>query len=101
MVCQFEIFMPYFLTYFSGVFVVYILFPWSNLTGYRRVALTILPLSSIALYCIYEGIISYFCIDLSDRSDVLIAWPTVGGVALLYLIRLLLVMVTVFESDGH
>jgi hypothetical protein len=92
--------MLYFICYFLVAFLAYLIFPWSKSNKFRRVTINALPLVSISLYIFYEWAMLTSCSQMNIRLDIFFTWPTVGGILLLYVIKLVLVKQKDPENDG-
>lgn len=88
MICEFEKYMPWFLSFFVGSLLVYVFYPWFRSNKLKRVAIHLVPLAVVFSYLVYEYKMQVSCTQMNVRMDVLFCWPVIVAILILYFLKL-------------
>ncbi len=95
MTCNFEPMIEYFFVLWGVVLIVYMFFPWSKSTRMKRYVIHFAPLLCVFTYMFYEYKMLSECSQMNIRIDLLIAWPMLAIMLVLYLAKVF------FLKDGN
>ena len=85
MICDFEKYIPWFIGYFFGTLIIYLVFPWSKKSGLKRISIHVIPLSVVIMYLVYEYNMLMRCTQMNIRIDIFLCWPLISTILVLYL----------------
>ncbi len=83
--------MPWFLSFFIGSLLIYIVYPWSRSSKHKRVAIHLVPLAVVFSYLVYEYNMMVTCTQMNIRVDILFCWPVIIVIVILYLVKMVFV----------